>query len=217
MDIQYSSRTSERELAAGRSAADVARERGGLFASTSLPMALVAASALLALIVGVALPLPVLEGVLKEGSLVENATVVVYAFAMLAIWFVRDPALRSSVGRGQHRRYLQRALHAKSACAAGSSKPETAPSAARGRVSASLAVIVVRRLRWRVSGSFTGMPRKSGAASCGKGRFPRRCSRYFAPRRYRSFSIACLHYCPARACRSDRRYWHCPSRRSSSC
>ena len=89
MDIQYS--FSERELAAERSVADGTRERGRLFASASLPMALVAASALLALIIGVALPPPVVEGVLKEGGLVENATVVVYAFAMLAIWLVRDP------------------------------------------------------------------------------------------------------------------------------
>jgi hypothetical protein len=49
-------------------------------------MGIVAAGALLALIINVALPLAAVEILFAEGGLVENATVVAYALAMVAIW-----------------------------------------------------------------------------------------------------------------------------------
>lgn len=108
-------------------------------------MALVAASALVALVIGLTLPLPALEGLLKEGGFVENATVVVYAFAVLAIWRVRVPdfdrasavagavVLTACVAREiSLRRWILEAGEGSFCCAA--------------EVSASLAVIVLAAL-----------------------------------------------------------------------
>jgi hypothetical protein len=61
------------------------------FLRIALPLALLLSTALLALVLGVAMPAPVVAALLNEGGLVETATVVVYAFAIVAIWFVRSP------------------------------------------------------------------------------------------------------------------------------
>src|SRR5688572_33162367 len=100
MNIQHSASTSDHELAAGGTAANRAR-RSRLFASPSLPMALVAATALLALMIGVALPPLAVETLFEEGGFVENVTVIVYAFAIVAIGLARNPHFsRSSTAAG---------------------------------------------------------------------------------------------------------------------